>query len=133
MRVTPKQYAAGLLAECQDKPRIKWPNILDEFFALLVQNSDLAKWPQIEQAIADLDNIAERRIDATVVSGRPIAPETLAILGQEIMRRTGCLTVNWQETIDKKLIGGAIIRYGDQVMDLSLAGSLGRLGNALAE
>ena len=50
---------------------------------------------------------------------------------QAVLERRLGLTVRLHPQLDKSLLGGAIVRYGDFVVDGSLRGRIERLGAAM--
>lgn len=67
---------------------------------------------------------------ADVISARPLTEEQAAKISAALKARLGRdITLN--TTIDESLLGGAIIRAGDMVIDGSAVGKLNRLANAI--
>ena len=67
---------------------------------------------------------------ADVISARPLTEEQSAKISAALKARLGRdITLN--TTIDESLLGGAIIRAGDMVIDGSAVGKLNRLANAI--
>jgi len=98
---------------------------------LLSDNSRLALLPQIAVQFAALRAEVENTVDATVVSALPLTAEQLEKLAQALTRRLH-RTVRLSATVDPALIGGAVVRAGDFVVDGSLRGRVERLGNTIA-
>jgi F-type H+-transporting ATPase subunit delta len=65
-----------------------------------------------------------------VIAAQEIAPAQEKRLAAALKKRLG-REVRMQMRIDETLIGGAIVRAGDLVIDGSLKGRLARLGSAL--
>jgi F-type H+-transporting ATPase subunit delta len=91
------------------------------FVRLLSENNRLALLPDIHAIFEELRAEAEGEIEATVTSAFELTEEQrdciIAALSKRLDRK-----VRIVNEIDKDLIGGAIIRAGDLVIDGSLKG-----------
>ena len=100
------------------------------FLLALAANHRLALLPEIaaqfEMLRAELENV----VDVEVIAAREIAAPQQKRLAEALKRRLG-REVRMHTRIDESLIGGAIVRAGDLVIDGSLKGRLARLGSAL--
>lgn len=101
------------------------------FFRVLAENRRLALLPEIAAAFEALRAEAERAVEATVVSAAPIADAARKALAQALSKRLEREVTLKCET-DPRLLGGAVIRAGDLVIDGSVRGKLERLSLALA-
>ena len=81
---------------------------------------------QFEKLRADVENV----IDVEVVAAREIAAAQEKKLAAALAKRLG-REVRMHTKIDESLLGGAIVRAGDLVIDGSLKGRLERLHSAL--
>jgi F-type H+-transporting ATPase subunit delta len=70
-------------------------------------------------------------VDVTVTSAMPLTAEQSDKLVAALAKRLG-RTVRLHATIDPALVGGAVVRAGDFVVDGSLRGRIERLGNLMA-
>ncbi|RRR66495.1 MAG: ATP synthase F1 subunit delta [Candidatus Viridilinea halotolerans] len=68
---------------------------------------------------------AAQALDASVVSAVELSAEQQASVSADLRKRYGEVAVNF--SVDPSLIGGLIIRVGDQVLDNSLRSRLGAL------
>lgn len=100
------------------------------FVWLLIENRRLALLPDIAQRFDRLKADAERRIDVEVISAYPLAVEQIAHIGDVLTRKLGH-PVLVDAHVDRALIGGAIIRAGDLVIDGSVRGRLSALASHL--
>lgn len=101
------------------------------FLALLAENRRLRLLPEIAAQFAVLRAEAEGQADVEVTTAMELTPEQLAKLTAALTQRLK-RTVRIKQTLDKTLIGGAIVRHGDLVFDGSLRGRVERLGVTLA-
>ena len=101
------------------------------FIRLLAENRRLGLLPVIAQLFEQLRADAERTIEATVISASPLGDEERTALARALKKRLN-REVTLQCETDSRLIGGAVIRAGDLVIDGSVRSKLERLGLALA-
>lgn len=97
---------------------------------LLVDNGRLAVAPAIAEQYERLRAEAESRIDVEITSAAAVAPvqqDQLAAAVRKRLQRD--VVISWKT--DAELIGGALIRAGDLVIDGSVRGELDRLQTAL--
>lgn len=101
------------------------------FLSILAQNRRLGLLPEIATQFEALRSEVENTLDVEVVSALPIAAEQREKLVQALTTRFR-RQVRLRETIDESLIGGALVRAGDLVIDGSLRGRLERLQTQIA-
>jgi len=101
------------------------------YLRLLADNGRLAMLPQIAVQYAALRAEVENTVDVTVTSALPLTAEQSEKLTQALTRRLR-RTVRLSATVDPSLIGGAVVRAGDFVVDGSVRGRVERLGNTMA-
>ena len=98
---------------------------------LLADNGRLAALPQIAEQYAALRAEVENTVDVTVTSAMPLTPEQSEKLSKALTARLK-RTVRLSTHVDPALIGGAVVKAGDFVVDGSLRGRIERLGNTMA-
>jgi F-type H+-transporting ATPase subunit delta len=103
---------------------------LGNFLRLLADNGRLGVLPEISVAYGALRAEAEGRVDVEVRSAAPIDEGTRGALKRALERRLN-RSVELANVIDPSLIGGAVIRAGDLVIDGSVHGRLDGLAAAL--
>jgi F-type H+-transporting ATPase subunit delta len=100
------------------------------FLRTLADNKRLALLPYIYELFLALKAEHEKTLNVEVVSAFALDlswQETLAkALGKKLDRR-----INISTQLDKSLLGGAIIRAGDTVIDGSVKGRLAKLAEAM--
>jgi len=105
-------------------------NKLGNVVRLLVENGRLNVVSEIVVLYAGYRADAERRVDATVTSAYEVTVAQQEAIKVSLKARLGrdvALTCH----IDQSLIGGAVIRAGDLVIDGSVASKLNKLNLAL--
>ncbi len=100
------------------------------FVALLVHNDRLALVPEVSAAYEELRAEAEKIIEAEVISARELTEDQQQQLAAALKQRLG-REVTLKVQLDENLMGGAIIRAGDLVIDGSAQGRLRQLARAL--
>jgi F-type H+-transporting ATPase subunit delta len=98
---------------------------------LLAGNRRLKLLPEIAAQFEVLRAEAERVADVEVISAQALNGEQTKKLQAALERRLG-RTVRLHAQVDASLVGGAIVRHGDFVVDGSLRGRIERLGAAMA-
>ena len=101
------------------------------FFKVLAANRRLGYLPEIAAIFAHLKSEAERSIDVTVTSAVLLSADQQKKLAAAVEKRLA-RTVRLHSKLDPSLIGGAVLRADDLVIDGSLKGRLDRLESELA-
>ena len=97
---------------------------------LLVQNDRIGALTNIGQQYADLVAKAQALVNAEVVSAMALTQDQKSSLTSALEARLG-MKVKLEETIDADLVGGAIVKAGDMVIDGSVKGRIEKLTTAL--
>jgi len=100
------------------------------FVKLLAENRRLTLFPEIAALFEELRADAEGTLEATVTSAKPISEAQQEEMASALKARFN-RDVVLQVEIDESIIGGAIIRAGDTVIDGSVHGKLEKFANAL--
>ncbi|ROO26922.1 F0F1 ATP synthase subunit delta [Salinisphaera orenii MK-B5] len=98
---------------------------------LLVENSRLRLVPDIADQFESLKAEAENRVDVSVTSAVEFSDDQQAALAQSLEQRLA-RTVRLSFERDESVIGGAVIRAGDLIIDGSLRAQLERMRQSLA-
>ncbi|MCS4504946.1 ATP synthase subunit delta [wastewater metagenome] len=98
---------------------------------LLIDNSRLQVLPEIAAQYRDLRADAERTVEARLVAAQAVDEDVRARLESALSKRLD-RTVTLTAEIDESLLGGAVIRAGDLVIDGSVQGRLKRLAGAVS-
>lgn len=100
------------------------------FVAVLAENGRLALVPTIAEMFERLKRDYQRTMDVDVVSAYEVsAPQKVAL--SEALERMLQRNVNLSSEVDESLIGGAVIRAEDTVIDDSVKGRLRKLSQVL--
>ncbi len=144
----------AILAQCAADPEIEAmiasPSITDEqvvdvlmsilgdnsveqtrhFLTMLADNKRLPLLEAIAEIFEVLRAEAEHVMTAEVSAAKALTPEQEAAISAALKKRTGRdVTLNVE--VDDSLLGGAIIRAGDLIIDGSALGKLNRLASVI--
>lgn len=101
------------------------------FIKLLAANKRLLALPEIKAIFEYMKSEHEKTVEVTVSSFEPMSDSQREALSVALKRRLG-RDVTISETVDKSILGGAIIRAGDLVIDGSVRGKLKKLEAEIA-
>jgi F-type H+-transporting ATPase subunit delta len=102
------------------------------FVKLLLENRRAAVLPEISTHFETLKAKVENSVDATVTSATKLSKAQVDDIATALKARLG-REVRIETEIDENLIGGAVIRAGDVVIDGSLRARLEGLATALVK
>jgi F-type H+-transporting ATPase subunit delta len=100
------------------------------FLKLLLEYGRVGVLPEIAEHFDALKANVENTVDVTVTSAAPISAAQKNAIVKALQERLG-RDIKLETQIDETLIGGAVIRAGDVVIDGSLRSRLTSLSNAL--
>lgn len=101
-----------------------------QFVAVMAENHRLALASEVAGLFAELKSALDAAASVTVTSAYGVADTTVEQLSASLKAKLG-KTVDMTVETDSSLIGGAIIRAGDMVIDGSVRGRLHKLATAL--
>jgi F-type H+-transporting ATPase subunit delta len=113
------QFVMGVSGPALDEHR-------QNFFRMLAENHRLGFLPEISTLFDEYKDEAESVIDVTVTSAAPIDSAQQQALSKALERKLK-RTVRLHCATDSTLIGGAVLRAGDTVIDGSLLSRLKRI------
>jgi F-type H+-transporting ATPase subunit delta len=102
------------------------------FIKLLFENGRVNVLPEIAEHFEALKAKVENTVDAVITSAAPLSKEQQQAMADALKEKLG-RGINVTTEIDENLIGGAVIRAGDVVIDGSLRSRLESLANALTK
>jgi len=120
------QSAEMFITVCEDKVDQRGKN----FIKLLAENDRIKLLPEIAALYEHYRAEAEGSIDAEVISASETSDAQLEKIAAALKTRLG-KEVRITSKVDPTLIGGAIIRAGDMVIDGSVSGRLTKLTTTL--
>ena len=102
------------------------------FLKLLLENGRVVALPEISAQFEALKARVENSIDAVITAASPLSEAQEQAIASSLSEKLG-REVRISTQIDENLIGGAVIRAGDVVIDGSLRARLEGLANALTK
>lgn len=120
MKATSKQYAISLFESVDGKKDGEVGAVIKSFLELLVKNNDLSKAEKIIAEFVKLWNKKEGVVESEITTARKLDKASSDSLKKMVAELTGAKKVIVNEKIDEKILGGAVIRYDDQILDASL-------------
>jgi F-type H+-transporting ATPase subunit delta len=106
-------------------------NEVANFFKLLAEYDRLTILPEIADLYEGYRAEEESTVEAEVISATKLKAAQRDSIAEGLKKRLG-REVTLHCKVDKSLIGGAIIRAGDLVIDGSITSQLNKLGHALS-
>jgi len=122
------EQVEGLLLDVLGK---KIPAGGDNFIKLLTQNARTDVLADIQQQFTALLAESRQSIEAEVVTARPLSADQKTKLTDALQTRLG-VSVSLVEVVDESLVGGAMVKAGDLVIDGSAKGRVEKLAIALS-
>jgi F-type H+-transporting ATPase subunit delta len=115
-----------LLEICQEQIDKEAAN----FLKLLVQNGRLPLLSTISSLFEEYKAEYEGYLDVQVTSAYELTDESFRVLADKLEKALG-KKINMNVAVDKSLIGGVLVRAGDQVIDGSIKGRLQQMQKTL--
>jgi F-type H+-transporting ATPase subunit delta len=122
---TASEQAAALTGICGESLSSAGKN----FICILSENRRLKLLPQIAHQFEIMKANQEKAIEVDVASAQPLDEEQQEKLTEALSKKLE-RKVNMQVSLDKSLLGGAVIRAGDTVIDGSIRGRLKKLAES---
>lgn len=117
------QVYADVAGEQFDQP-------MCNFLRVLMENRRMAVLGDISQQFQKFANESSGTKEVNVVTSYELSDEQVETLTRHLEKRYDCkVKLNYQ--VDSNLIGGAVIRVGDTILDNSLLGRINRLKDVM--
>jgi len=124
-RIAPAQLAGLLVSlSAENDPA------LAQFVAMLIENKRVSALPLVQEQFEALRNRREGIVDAQIDSALPVNDAQLAELVSGLEARFK-RKIRPKVCVDPELIGGVLVRVGDEVIDGSVRGKLAGMAAAL--
>ena len=124
--LTGQQQAQTLIEVCGESLNEAGKNLV----FVLAENKRLSLLPQILEQFEHLKAEQEKAVDVEIISAFDVAEDTKQQLTQALKAKLN-KDVRVTTSVDESLIGGAVIRVGDLVIDGSVRGKLAKLAEAM--
>jgi len=124
--LTGAQQAQTFVDVCGDSLNEAGQNLVN----VLAENKRIPLLPQIFEQFEHLKAELEKAVDVEIISAYEVTDETKQKLTQALKAKLD-KDVRVTTSVDSTLLGGAIIRAGDLVIDGTLTGKLAKLAEAM--
>lgn len=131
MKISAKQYAVTLYDLIEGKTEKEISDVLKNFFELLKKNNVLSKLDAILKEFSDIWNKNKGVVEATVTTAKELDRVNKKSIIEYIKKVTKASDVVLEEKVDKNVLGGVVLKYGDKIVDNSLKGRVESLGRSL--
>lgn len=125
--LTAKQKAALFIDLCGEDLNESQKN----FIQVLAENGRIPLLPEVSSLFALFKANHEKTVEVEVLSAYELDQAVQNKLAQTLSKKLD-REVSLQAAIDSSLLGGAVIRAGDTVIDLSVKGRLAKLAEAMS-
>lgn len=132
MKVNNTQYAEALYEATKGKSQNEIDSSVTNFVKILEKNNQLKNVGNIINKFSEIWNKKEGVVEAEVITKEMIKKETSDKVEKFIKDKYKTEKVLIVNKIDKNIMGGIVIKVGDEMMDTSISGQLARLKNKLA-
>lgn len=120
MKISAKQYATALMETLEGKRNADVKKVIRDFILLLLHQRNLGLADKIIEQLEQAYSAKENVLLAQVTWAREPDAKTSILIKNYISELTGAKKVSITEIIDKNILGGALIRYGDKILDITL-------------
>ncbi|MBU1160628.1 ATP synthase F1 subunit delta [Patescibacteria group bacterium] len=120
MKPTSKQYAQALFETIKDADTMHVQGKIKQFVKILIKHHQTSMLKEIISYFNALWNKDKKIIKAEIISARKFNETIIKLLSCYIIKLSQVSDVFISESIDKNLLGGFVIKYGDKILDASL-------------
>ena len=131
MKITAKQFALSLYESVEGKSAAEIKATIKKFVEILAGKNQLAKAEKIIAEFIKIWHAEHGIVEAQAISSNGLNKAEVKLLKDYIAGLSGAEEVRLTEKIDKNILGGVIIRYGDKIVDGSLRTQLADLKEKL--
>lgn len=132
MKINTKQYAQALFSLVEGQTKEKSLKIIDNFARFLVKNNDAFRFEKIEKDFNILWDKENSILKVEIISANELPVESEALLINYIKEKLGVKEINIVRKLDKSILGGVIIKYGDKIFDAGLRSRLDKLKETIS-
>lgn len=131
MKIKPRQFALSLYESVDGKTSGQVKAVIEKFVELLAEKNMLTKADKISTEFIKIWNEKHGIVEAEVSSTNDLDKASVKLLEDYIAKVSGAKEVMINEVVNKSLLGGVVIKYGDRVVDGSLKRNLQDLKSSL--
>lgn len=127
MKISAKQYALGLYEMIAEATKPETEKIIANFVKLLAHNRHLDKAKEIISEIEKIWESEHGELVAEIVSAHELGKEAKTLVTDYLKKKTKKETIILTEKVDKKILGGFVLKYEGKIIDGSLKNNLDTL------
>ncbi|MBD3359928.1 MAG: ATP synthase F1 subunit delta [Candidatus Buchananbacteria bacterium] len=130
MKIKPQQYAQVLFESLEQAPQSDWQKMINNFAKLLLEHNQIS---QLDKIIYFFDKLWNKRKNITstkIISAYKLDEQTETLL-KKYLEKLVDGEIEFSAEVDKKLKGGFLLRYNDNLIDYSLKNRLRKLKTKL--
>jgi F-type H+-transporting ATPase subunit delta len=120
MKTSSKQYATALYETVEDASEKEVEAVVGRFSEVVFRNGDAGKTDDIIKQFEKIWNERNNVTEVEVVSAHKLKPEVVEKIKKNIQEKTKAEKIQIKETVDKKLLGGVLIKYNDYIINFGL-------------
>ncbi len=132
MKISTSQYAQALFTLIDDSSDEKSSDVISKFAQTLVNNNDVFRVDKIISEFGRLWDKSHGNLEVEIISAHELDEKTIKTLEDHIMKASGATELKIVKKIDKSILGGVVIKYGDQIFDAGLKSRLEKFREAMA-
>jgi F-type H+-transporting ATPase subunit delta len=126
-KISAKKYAEALYEMAHDKDSAELKVILKDFVKVLAKHNDLKKEAKVIEYFGKVWAEKEDYLEAIIKTVSKLDDDVIKAIEKYIKETSGAHKIFLKEEIDKSLLGGVVISYGDKVLDGSMRSRLREL------
>lgn len=132
MKITSKQYAQALFELVEGKTEEELSSVLSNFVETLAAHNQITKIDGIINHFETLWNKENGIVNAEIISANKLDSSMIDILKDYITKNTNAKDIQLKTKVNKNILGGVVIKYGDTIFDASLKNRLQDLKHILS-
>ena len=127
MKTLAKQYALNLFGLLKDSSLEEQPSLIKDWTKILIENNDFDQLDKIILEFSKIWDQEKKELKATLRSAYPLVEQSRQAVMEYLKVKTNSKIISLKEEIDKNVLGGVVLRYGDKIIDASLKNNLNNL------
>ncbi|MDO8668201.1 MAG: ATP synthase F1 subunit delta [bacterium] len=133
MKITAKKFALSLYESVEGKSPSQVKHAIEEFVKLLAEKNQLSASDKIVAEFIKIWNEKHGIVEAEVTSANGFSRDMIKLIKGHVTELSGAKEVLLSEKIDKNILGGVVIRYGDKIIDGSIKTQLEELKDRMVK
>lgn len=133
MKVKSKQYAQALFELTEGKSESEVDALVLKFVESLKRNGDFNKSDDVVKDFVKIFNKENAIVEAAVVSARELDESQIGQIKDFIVKKYESKEAILQSKVDDNVLGGVIVKVGEEVTDFSVGGQLKSLKSYLSK